>query len=99
MTRVAVVLMNLGGPDSQDAVQPFLFNLFNDPAIISLPMLVRWPLARFISARRAPIARKSIVRWAVDRRWFRTRKRKPRRLRTPCGAVWTRLGSATGKSS
>ena len=58
MTRVAVVLMNLGGPDTQDAVQPFLFNLFNDPAIISLPTLLRWPLAKFISARRAPIARK-----------------------------------------
>uniref|UniRef100_A0A0N4ZE78 Ferrochelatase n=1 Tax=Parastrongyloides trichosuri TaxID=131310 RepID=A0A0N4ZE78_PARTI len=35
--RVAVVLTNLGGPDRPEAVKPFLFNLFNDPAIIGLP--------------------------------------------------------------
>ncbi len=34
MTRRAVVLFNLGGPDRSDAVEPFLFNLFNDPAVI-----------------------------------------------------------------
>ena len=33
--KIAVVLFNLGGPDSPDAVRPFLFNLFNDPAIIA----------------------------------------------------------------
>jgi ferrochelatase len=55
--KVAVVLFNLGGPDSLDAVEPFLRNLFSDPAIIGLPGLVRYPLARFIAARRAPVAR------------------------------------------
>ena len=55
--RIAVVLFNLGGPDNLDAVQPFLFNLFNDPAIISSPSPVRWLLAKLISKRRAPIAR------------------------------------------
>ena len=50
--RVAVVLFNLGGPDGPDAVKPFLFNLFNDPAIIGLPGLLRTPLARRISSRR-----------------------------------------------
>lgn len=55
--RTAVVLANLGGPDSLEAVEPFLFNLFNDPAIISLPSVFRYCLARWISARRAPIAR------------------------------------------
>ncbi len=55
--RLAVVLFNLGGPDCLDAVQPFLFNLFNDPAIINLPGIVRTPLAGLISRRRAPIAR------------------------------------------
>lgn len=50
--RVAVVLTNLGGPDGPEAVRPFLFNLFNDPAIIGLPGLVRTPLARLISSRR-----------------------------------------------
>lgn len=50
--RIAVVLFNLGGPDSPAAVKPFLFNLFNDPAIIGAPGLVRTPLARLISSRR-----------------------------------------------
>lgn len=50
--RIAVVLFNLGGPDDQASVKPFLFNLFNDPAIIGLPGLVRTPLARLISSRR-----------------------------------------------
>jgi ferrochelatase len=55
--RTAIVLFNLGGPDGADAVRPFLTNLFSDPAIISLPGLLRWPLARLIARRRAPIAR------------------------------------------
>lgn len=50
--RIAVVLFNLGGPDDQASVRPFLFNLFNDPAIIGLPGLIRTPLARLISSRR-----------------------------------------------
>ena len=50
--RVAVVLTNLGGPDGPDAVKPFLFNLFNDPAIIGLPGLIRTRLARFIASKR-----------------------------------------------
>jgi len=37
-------------------VKPFLFNLFNDPAIIGVPQPLRWCLARLISARRAPLA-------------------------------------------
>jgi ferrochelatase len=55
--KLAVILFNLGGPDSPEAVRPFLQNLFSDPAIINLPALFRIPLARFIAARRAPIAR------------------------------------------
>ena len=54
---IAVVLFNLGGPDGPEAVEPFLFNLFSDPAIIGLPGLMRRPLARLISRRRAPVAR------------------------------------------
>ena len=56
--RIAVVLFNLGGPDSPEAVQPFLFNLFNDPAIIAAPQPLRWCLATMVSHRRAPTARK-----------------------------------------
>ena len=51
--KTAVVLFNLGGPDSLDAVKPFLRNLFSDPAIIALPAIFRLPLARFIASRRA----------------------------------------------
>lgn len=36
--KTAVVLMNMGGPDDQDSVKPFLFNLFSDPDIIKLPL-------------------------------------------------------------
>lgn len=50
--RIAIVLFNLGGPDSLSAVRPFLFNLFNDRAIIGLPSLPRRLLASFISRRR-----------------------------------------------
>lgn len=55
--KLAVVLFNLGGPDCPEAVEPFLRNLFSDPAVISLPGILRIPLARFIARRRAPIAR------------------------------------------
>jgi len=57
MARCAVVLMNLGGPDSLTAVRPFLYNLFSDPAIIRLPAPLRLPLAWAIAARRARTAR------------------------------------------
>lgn len=55
--KTAVVLFNLGGPDSLEAVKPFLFNLFSDPAIIGAPAPIRWLLAKYISAKRAPTAR------------------------------------------
>lgn len=50
--KTAVVLFNLGGPDSLEAVRPFLFNLFRDPAIIPLPAVARYPLAALISTTR-----------------------------------------------
>ena len=55
--KIAVVLFNLGGPDKIESVEPFLFNLFNDPAILNLPSFIRYPLAKLISKRRAPIAK------------------------------------------
>ncbi|HEY5413031.1 MAG TPA: ferrochelatase, partial [Caulobacteraceae bacterium] len=54
--RIAVVLLNLGGPDSLQAVRPFLFNLFKDPAILPFPAPVRLALAALISARRTKMA-------------------------------------------
>jgi protoporphyrin/coproporphyrin ferrochelatase len=50
--KVSVILFNLGGPCCKAAIQPFLFNLFNDPAIIGLPNPFRKWLASFISSRR-----------------------------------------------
>ena len=55
--KKAVILFNLGGPDSLEAVEPFLFNLFNDPAILGLPSILRYPLAKLISKRRTPVAK------------------------------------------
>jgi len=55
--RIAVVLFNLGGPDSLASVEPFLFNLFVDPAIIDLPSPIRRIVARFITRRRGATAR------------------------------------------
>ena len=56
--RKAIVLFNLGGPDKLESVEPFLFNLFYDPAILNLPNFLRYPLAKLIANRRAPIAKK-----------------------------------------
>jgi len=52
----AIILFNLGGPDAPSAVRPFLFNLFNDPAIIDYPAPFRWLLAQTISRARAKTA-------------------------------------------
>lgn len=51
--KTAVVLFNLGGPDSPVAIRPFLYNFFMDKNIIRLPLLLRWVLAVMISFRRA----------------------------------------------
>ncbi|MCL4550378.1 MAG: ferrochelatase [Bacteroidetes bacterium] len=53
MRKIAVVLFNLGGPDSLEAVGPFLFNLFCDPDIFNLPFGQKL-FAKIISSRRAP---------------------------------------------
>ena len=57
MSRTAIVLFNLGGPDRPEAIKPFLANLFNDPAIIGLPWPFRPVLANVISHRRDKQAR------------------------------------------
>lgn len=56
-SKTAIVLFNLGGPDSLESVEPFLFNLFNDKAIIGAPQPIRYLIATLISKRRAPIAK------------------------------------------
>lgn len=55
--KIGVLLLNLGGPETLNDVQPFLFNLFADPDIIRLPRLFQFlqrPLAQLISVLRAP---------------------------------------------
>lgn len=55
--KIGVLLLNLGGPETLDDVQPFLYNLFADPDIIRLPRLFQFlqrPLAKLISMLRAP---------------------------------------------
>jgi ferrochelatase len=51
--KTAVVILNLGGPDSLEAIEPFLFNLFSDRDIFKLPFGQKL-FAKIISSRRAP---------------------------------------------
>lgn len=54
--RVAVIMCNLGGPDAPESVRPFLFNLFNDRAIIDAPQPLRFLIAQLISRTREKTA-------------------------------------------
>ena len=56
MPRYAVVILNMGGPDSLAAVKPFLVNLFSDRDIFKIP-LGQALFARLLAARRAPHVR------------------------------------------
>src|SRR5437016_4356335 len=56
--KIGVVLFQLGGPDSLDAVEPFLYNLFSDPDIINFPGAF---LARKLIAKRISTARSRVV--------------------------------------
>ena len=79
--RVGIVLFQLGGPDSLEAVEPFLLNLFLDPDIIPLGPLgmLRRPIAKLISSRRsvpvsgkyAEIGRRSPIRALTERQRVR----------------------------
>ena len=53
--KTAILLLQMGGPDSLEAVEPFLFNLFSDRDIIRIgPAFLQPLIARFIARRRAP---------------------------------------------
>jgi ferrochelatase len=53
--KTAVLLLQMGGPDSIDAVEPFLLNLFSDRDIIRIgPAFIQPLIARIIARRRAP---------------------------------------------
>ena len=53
MGKTGVVLLNMGGPDSLSAIQPFLYNLFSDHDIIRIPRPIQKPVAWLISRLRA----------------------------------------------
>ncbi len=53
MSKIAVVLFNLGSPDSKEAIEPFLMNFFMDKNIIGLPLPFRYLLAKKISKKRS----------------------------------------------
>ncbi|MCC7437330.1 MAG: ferrochelatase [Armatimonadetes bacterium] len=64
MEQIGVILLNLGGPDSLEAIRPFLRNLFLDPEIIKIPLpgplgrlFPRRLFAEFVSWRRTPKVR------------------------------------------
>lgn len=54
--KIAIVLFNLGGPDSLKTVESFLFNIFYDKRILNLPNPFRWLLAKFISKLRKKLS-------------------------------------------
>jgi hypothetical protein len=85
--RVGVLLLNLGGPESLEDVQPFLYNLFADPDIIRLPSAVSFmqkPLAGLISTLRAPKVRAKSTparsRGVPGRAWAAALRRRAARL-------------------
>lgn len=53
MSKKAVLLFSMGGPDRLEDVQPYLFNLFHDECIVRAPQPIRYLLAKWISHRRA----------------------------------------------
>ena len=61
MGPLGIVLLNLGGPDSPEAVEPFLRNLFSDPEVIQLgwASFLQGTLAKMIARRRAPLSREA----------------------------------------
>jgi ferrochelatase len=60
MSRVGVLLLNLGGPEKLEDVYLFLYNLFSDPDLIRLPFaFLQKPLATLIAATRAPVSQEN----------------------------------------
>jgi ferrochelatase len=58
--KIGILLLNMGGPEKQEDVRPFLYNLFSDRQIIRLgPALLQKPIAAMIARRRAPVSMKN----------------------------------------
>ncbi|HEX3953353.1 MAG TPA: ferrochelatase, partial [Stellaceae bacterium] len=78
--------MNLGGPDSPAAVRPFLYNLFNDPAIVGLPVIIRQLLAWLIAKRRVSVAREIYAQLGGSSPLLANTEAQARALETMLGA-------------
>jgi ferrochelatase len=61
LSKTGILLLNMGGPETLDDVQPFLYNLFSDPDIIKLPFsaIFQKPLAWRISTSRLEEAKRN----------------------------------------
>ncbi|NPA54196.1 MAG: ferrochelatase [Aquificae bacterium] len=57
MKKTGVILLNMGGPDSLEAIEPFLYNLFSDHDIIQIPRIIQKPVAWLISKTRSKSTR------------------------------------------
>ncbi|MCI5196333.1 MAG: ferrochelatase [Candidatus Electrothrix sp. AW5] len=58
--KIGVLLLNMGGPEKQEDVRPFLYNLFSDRQIIRLgPAFLQKPLAALIARKRTPSSMKN----------------------------------------
>jgi len=86
--KTAVVLFNLGGPDCPEAVEPFLFNLFNDPAILNLPGPFRWVLAKLIARTRGPKAREIYAKIGGSSPLLENTEAQARALEQHLGPDW-----------
>src|SRR5689334_20478999 len=65
MADLGVVLLNLGGPETLDDVEPYLRNIFEDPYILEFPWPLAWlrkPLAKRIARKRAPESKENYKR-------------------------------------
>ncbi len=71
--RIGVLLVQLGGPEGREELRPFLYELFADPEILSIPAPFRQIAAYFIARLRAPVAAKTYepIGWSPIRRWSR----------------------------
>ena len=95
--RKAVILFNLGGPDNLENVEPFLFNLFYDPAILNLPSFLRYPLAKLIANRRAPTAKKIYEELGGASPILKLTTSEPIPITTPAASIPGQTGNCDGK--
>jgi ferrochelatase len=74
MSRVGVLLVQLGGPENREELKPFLYELFADPEVLGIPFAPLRKLVAFIIATaRAPRSAETYERinWSPIRRWSR----------------------------